>query len=90
MVRLTLPNRLKSYGVNSASNSRSSSPNPGVKGSNTTESTGDSAKANGLSLKVGVLKVSSGGRFRTAEILMPGVFRLGISRRRTKAVPLIQ
>jgi hypothetical protein len=60
MVRISLPNRLKSYtGQNSTSNSRSSSPSPGMKKSFTGGSDGspESAKGNGLVLKVVVLRV---------------------------------
>ena len=72
MVRITLPNRLKSYtgtgGTNSANHSRSSSPSPGMKKSNASSATGAAGaggtspeghglNGNGLMLKVLVLKV---------------------------------
>lgn len=64
MVRITLPNRLKSYGganiSTSATHSRSSSPNPGVKRSNTMDSMEvGQKKVEGLVLKVVVIRVSS-------------------------------
>ena len=72
MVRITLPNRLKSYtgtgGTNSANHSRSSSPSPGMKKSSASSAAGATSGAggtspeghgnhNGLMLKVVVLKV---------------------------------
>lgn len=66
MVHISLPNRLKSYtgGHNSAANSRSSSPSPGMRnkgngmGAAAMDGTADTAaKANGLMLKIVVLKV---------------------------------
>lgn len=63
MVRIPIPNRLKSYGGNgSTQNSRSTSPVPGLKRSNTSESSTmdpNSPKVNGLMLKVVVIKVRS-------------------------------
>lgn len=60
MVRLSLPNRLKSY-TNSAANSRSTSPNPASRTARNngggSDSSGESPKANGLMLKVNVIKV---------------------------------
>ena len=67
MVRITLPNRLKSYtgGTNSANHSRSTSPNPSYLSSNMkkssagggTDGSPEKAGSNGLMLKVVVLKV---------------------------------
>lgn len=61
MVRIALPSRLKSYttGTNSASHSRSTSPAPGgmKKSTGGSDSSPESAKANGLMLKVMVMKV---------------------------------
>lgn len=61
MVRISLPNRLKSYGgTSSASHSRSSSPNPGMATKKLTggsEASLDGGKGNGLVLKVVVLRV---------------------------------
>jgi phosphatidylserine decarboxylase len=61
MVRITLPNRLKSFnggGTTSATHSRSTSPNPngGMK-KNSGAADASPEKANGLMLKVVVLKV---------------------------------
>lgn len=61
MVRISLPNRLKSYtSQTSTNNSRSSSPSPGLKKSFTggSDTMAESAKVTGLVLKVVVLKVS--------------------------------
>ena len=61
MVRITLPNRLKSYtggGTNSATHSRSTSPNPsGIMKKSSAGADGSPEKGNGLMLKVVVLKV---------------------------------
>jgi hypothetical protein len=61
MVRITLPNRLKSFnggGTNSASHSRSTSPNPnGSMKKSSGGADGSPEKASGLMLKVVVLKV---------------------------------
>jgi hypothetical protein len=95
MVRIPLPHRLKSYGANSASNSRSTSPSPGVKIGTAVEGSGEPAKANGLLLKVVVLKVGphrqEGNNYHiTTRRLIADANRLGISRRRTRAVHLTQ
>jgi phosphatidylserine decarboxylase len=60
MVRITLPHRLKSYtGSNSASNSRSTSPSPGIMKRHTggSDTSPENTKTNGLALKVVVMKV---------------------------------
>ncbi|CAG8976671.1 hypothetical protein HYALB_00012063 [Hymenoscyphus albidus] len=54
MVRIILPNRLKSYA--SGNNSRSTSPNPSMKRSNTSGSSTEDTKVNGLVLKVVALR----------------------------------
>jgi phosphatidylserine decarboxylase len=68
MVRITLPHRLKSYTAsNSASNSRSTSPSPGIMKRHTGGSdTSPENKTNGLALKVVVMKVG----FRQLSIRM--------------------
>jgi hypothetical protein len=61
MVRNILPNRLKSYTATSTSNSRSTSPSPGnmkKTASGGLDPSGEAAKANGLMLKVVVMRVS--------------------------------
>jgi hypothetical protein len=65
MVRIMLPNRLKSYtggGTHSANHSRSTSPNPNgsmKKSSSGADGSPDKALSNGLMLKVVVLKVGA-------------------------------
>ena len=60
MVRISLPNRLKSFnggGTHSASHSRSTSPNPNGSMKRITSADGSGEKGTGLMLKVVVLKV---------------------------------
>ena len=61
MVRITLPNRLKSYtggGTNSTNHSRSTSPNHSSSmKKNSAVADGSPEKANGLMLKIVVIKV---------------------------------
>lgn len=87
MVRISLPNRLKSYGGNSSSHSRSTSPNPGVKRSNTMESI-ENVKVNGLVLKVVVLKarnLAAKDKSGTSDPYL--VLTLGDSKNATQTVP---
>jgi hypothetical protein len=69
MVRITLPNRLKSFnggGTNSASHSRSTSPNPnGSMKKSSGGADGSPEKPSGLMLKVVVLKVCFSRRLGT-------------------------
>lgn len=68
MVRITLPNRLKSYtGTNSASQSRSNSPGPAMKNKNGGNGDNSPEFAKGLMLKIVVIKVGSAGRSANGE-----------------------
>jgi len=98
MVRNILPNRLKSYTSTSTNNSRSTSPNPGTM--KKTLSAGidpnpELARANGLMLKVVVLKVcfyylSTGQGSRGVSMDNADGYRPEILLRRTGAVLLIR
>lgn len=70
MVRIPLPHRLKSYGAHSASNSRSTSPNPLGRSASPLDTSGELAKTNGLLLKVVVLKVGSDENYNVCGKLM--------------------
>ncbi|KAK0103918.1 hypothetical protein ONS96_005025 [Cadophora gregata f. sp. sojae] len=91
MVRISLPNRLKSY-TNSTNNSRSSSPNPGANSMRKTNSGSDGgpdgAKVNGLMLKVVVIKarnLAAKDRSGTSDPYL--VLTLGDSKNATQSVP---
>ncbi|KAG0652832.1 Phosphatidylserine decarboxylase alpha chain [Hyphodiscus hymeniophilus] len=91
MVRITLPNRLKSYtGGNSTNNSRSSSPNPGIKRSLTggSDTMAESAKPSSLVLKVVVLRarnLAAKDKRGTSDPYL--VLTLGDSKNATQSVP---
>ncbi|TAQ83899.1 hypothetical protein B7494_g7780 [Chlorociboria aeruginascens] len=92
MVRIALPNRLKSYagGATSTSNSRSSSPNPapGMRKTKSSDGSSDSGKATGLVLKVQVLKarnLTAKDRGGTSDPYL--VLTLGESKSVTQSVP---
>lgn len=91
MVRITLPHRLKSYtGSNSASNSRSSSPSPGIMKRHTggSDISPENTKANGLALKVVVMKarnLAAKDRNGTSDPYL--VLTLGDSKNATQSVP---
>ncbi|RFU31328.1 hypothetical protein B7463_g5008, partial [Scytalidium lignicola] len=85
MVRLPLPNRLKSRtgGQNSVNSSRSSSPNPGAM-----EAASESAKSNGLTLKVVVLRATNlAARDKNGTSDPYLVLTLGDSKQATQYVP---
>lgn len=62
MVRISLPNRLKSTYSGSTSNSRSTSPNPASLKRSSTMDLNSEAKTSTLVLKVVVMKVRGSGR----------------------------
>ncbi|KAG4427451.1 hypothetical protein IFR05_017066 [Cadophora sp. M221] len=90
MVRISLPNRLKSY-TNSTNNSRSSSPNPGssMKKTNSgTDGSLEASKVNGLMLKVVVIKarnLAAKDKNGTSDPYL--VLTLGDSKNATQYVP---
>ncbi|KUJ17994.1 uncharacterized protein LY89DRAFT_34639 [Mollisia scopiformis] len=93
MVRIPLPNRLKSYGGNSNNPSRSTSPNPNTHTNHTMKRTNtgegpDAAKITGLMLKVVCLKarnLAAKDRGGTSDPYL--VLTLGDSRNATQSVP---
>ncbi|KAH6683472.1 phosphatidylserine decarboxylase-like protein [Halenospora varia] len=89
MVRSILPNRLKSYTNNSASNSRSTSPNPSMKRAGMApETSPESAKVNGLVLKVVVLKARNlAAKDKSGTSDPYCVLTLGDAKNATQCVP---
>ncbi|KAL2071140.1 hypothetical protein VTL71DRAFT_12375 [Oculimacula yallundae] len=90
MVRISLPNRLKSY-TNSTSNSRSSSPNPSAsmrKMNSGSEANAEGTKVNGLMLKIVVIKarnLAAKDKNGTSDPYL--VVTLGDSKNATHSVP---
>ena len=94
MVRISLPNRLKSFnggGTHSASHSRSTSPNPNGSMKRITSADGGGEKGTGLMLKVVVIKVGfpAGVDFERNKADWD-FCRLATSRRRIRVVLLTQ